>query len=136
MAVEAAAGPAVVVEVGVTPKPNRGGLFLRPKLTRRSLLSRTSALPQRSVLLSVGIPSQVPPDWIVGGAIGLWPMLAAYQNFSHFFLLSLKIGQISCFGKSLAFQPPKHILFYLEEPNRLPSPTRINSFVCQYGPAD
>jgi hypothetical protein len=28
-----------------------------------------------------------------------------------FFLLSLKIGQISCFGKSLAFQPPKHILF-------------------------
>ena len=77
MVVEAAAGLAVVVAVGVTPKPNRGGLFLRPKSTRRSLLSRTSALPQRSVLLSVGIPPQVPPDWIGGGAIGLWLMLAA-----------------------------------------------------------
>jgi hypothetical protein len=39
------------------------------------------------------------------------PMLAAYQNFSRFSLISLKIGQISCFGKSRAFQPAKHFYF-------------------------
>ncbi len=39
-------------------------------------------------------------------------MLAAYQNFSRFSSLSLKIGLISCFGKSGAFQPAKpNVLF-------------------------
>ncbi len=42
-----------------------------------------------------------------GGALALRPMLAAYQNFSCFSSLLLKIGLISCFGKSRAFQPAK-----------------------------
>jgi hypothetical protein len=33
---------------------------------------------------------------------GIRPMLAAYQNFSRFSSLLLKIGLISCFGKSRA----------------------------------
>jgi hypothetical protein len=40
------------------------------------------------------------------------PMLAAYQNFSRFSSLLLKIGLILCFGKSRAFQPAKpNVLF-------------------------
>ncbi len=39
------------------------------------------------------------------------PMLAAYQNFYHFFLLLLIIGQVSCFGNSRGFQPAKPNVF-------------------------
>ncbi len=41
----------------------------------------------------------------------LRPMLTAYQNFYIFFLLSLKIGQILCFGNSRGFQPAKQNVF-------------------------
>ena len=40
-------------------------------------------------------------------------MLTANHNISHFSLLLLIIGQISCFGKSQAFQPAKpNVLFF------------------------
>ncbi len=54
MEVEAAAGPAAVVAVGVTPMPNRGGLFLKLTSTE-SLLSRTSTTPKK------GTPSSQRP---------------------------------------------------------------------------
>ena len=52
--VEAAAEPVAVVAVGVTPMPDRGGLFLKLTLTG-SLLSRTNTTPKK------GTPSSQRP---------------------------------------------------------------------------
>jgi hypothetical protein len=60
---QGAVGPATVVAVGATPKPNGGGLFLRPKLTW-SLLSRTSITPKKCM------PSSQRPRRLSTGSSG------------------------------------------------------------------
>jgi len=60
---QGAVGPATVVAVGATPKPDGGGLFLRPKLTW-SLLSRTSITPKKCM------PSSQRPRRLSTGSSG------------------------------------------------------------------
>jgi hypothetical protein len=62
----------------------------------------------------------------------LRPMLAAYQNFSRFSSLSLKIGLILCFGKSRAFQPAKRKGYVICHHNEFIFPLFWPTYPCDF----